>query len=635
MYSLPSNYIGNSMRYLAAILLALLTVPVLPAQQADEDGQLAKYLARARTAQVKEDFVTAGQAYQQAVRLRPDIPELWANLGLMQHETGEKTSAMVSFRKALTLNSKLFVPNLFLGIDLTEAGSPKEAIPYLLVAETLSPADVQAPLAQARAYAASQRTLDAGDAYTRALSINPSNSDAWFGLGMMSLRQVEADTRRLISESPKSPYLASLQALVFSEEGKLPQASEQYQALLASPGAPYCSQVEYALVLARQQASQASTKDELPETDELPRNSNCAIAPLARINRALHAGTYNDAWNDLMNLDPLSREVLRANMDLLWTGLSPQQLEQVEDSLGSASSRLPEDISAALRSSLHRTTPEVELIASNSCGTKGPDRPPAPSSAGTLSPVECAYYTGDYRKASHEARRLTAAAATHTSGLYWEIRADQRLATAALAQAEETATQNSSKIAVLIGDLYRQKQQYDAALSQYQKALRLNPSDSGAMLGLATTYFLENKQDEALASARTALAADPTEPRLNLLVAEVLTARGDYADAELALKKSLKADPELLPRVHELLGRCYASTDKVNDAIREFNFALPSDEDGSIHYQLARLYQKNGDTPAMKSAMEISKRLHKERLDRSYVAMATIRQASSTPKPTF
>ena len=141
------------------------------------------------------------------------------------------------------------------GIDLTDAGSPKEAILYLLAAETLSPADVQAPLALARAYAASQRTLDASDEYARALSIDPSNSDAWFGLGMMSLRQVEADTRRLISESPKSPYLASLQALVFSEEGKLPQATEQYKALLASPGAPYCSQVEYALVLARQRAS--------------------------------------------------------------------------------------------------------------------------------------------------------------------------------------------------------------------------------------------------------------------------------------------------------------------------------------------------------------------------------------------
>ena len=188
---------------------------------------------------------------------------------------------MLSFRKALALNSKLFVPNLFLGIDLTDAGSPREAIPYLLAAETLSPADVQAPLALARAYAASQRTLDAGDAYTRALSINPSNSDAWFGLGMMSLRQVEADTRRLISESPKSTYLASLQALVFSEEGKLPQATEQYKALLASPGAPYCSQVEYALVLARQQASVRRAR---------LNDSKCAIAPLARINKALRAG---------------------------------------------------------------------------------------------------------------------------------------------------------------------------------------------------------------------------------------------------------------------------------------------------------------------------------------------------------
>ena len=87
--------------------------------------------------------------------------------------------------------------------------------------------------------------------------------------------------------------------------------------------------------------------------------------------------------------------------------------------------------------------------------------------------------------------------------------------------------------------------------------------------------------------------------------------------------------------MHELLGRCYASTDKVNDAIREFTLALPGDEDGSIHYELARLYRKNGDMPAMKSALEVSERLHKERLDRAHVAMAAIQQASSSPKPTF
>lgn len=613
------------MKYLATILLALLTVPVLPAQQPDADNLLDNLLAKARVAQSNDDFVAAEQAYQQAVHIRPDIPELWANLGLMQHQIGQKKNAILSFRKALARNTGLLVPNLFLGIDLIDSGSPSEAIPYLLAAEKLQPGDIQAPLALGRAYAALQRNLDAGDAYTRALSIDPGNSDAWFGVGMMSLRQVETDTRRLISESPKSTYLTSLQALVFAEEGKLPQAAERYEMLLASPAAPYCSRAEYVLLLARQRESGDETLDD----------SMCAITPLVRMNKALRVGDYNGAWHDLLTLNRLSREVLRSNLDLLWTGLSAQQLEQVAGSLDMATSQLPEDLLAALRSSLHQTSPEVEMFVSKSCGTKGPDGPTVPSSAGSISPVECAYYTGDYRRASQEARRLTAAAATHTSGLYWEIRADQRLATAALARAEETATKNSSRIAVLMGDLYRQKQQYGAALSEYQKALRLNPSDSGAMLGTATAYFLEAKYDEALASAQKALAADPREPRLNLLVGEILIARGLYPGAELALNKSLKADPELLPRVHELLGRCYASTDRANDAIREFTLALPSDEDGSVHYELALLYRKNGNIAAMKSALEISQRLHRERLNEAQVAMAAVQQASSSPKQTF
>ena len=215
------------MKYLATILFALLAVPVLPAQQ--PDALLDNVLAKARVAQSNDDFVAAEQAYQQAVHIRPDIPELWANLGLMQHQIGQKKNAIMSFRKALARNDGLLVPNLFLGIDLIDSGSSSEAIPYLLAAEKLQPGDIQVPLALGRAYAALQRNLDAGDAYTRALAINSGNSDAWFGLGMMSLRQVETDTRRLISESPKSTYLTSLQALVFAEEGKLSQATERYQ----------------------------------------------------------------------------------------------------------------------------------------------------------------------------------------------------------------------------------------------------------------------------------------------------------------------------------------------------------------------------------------------------------------------
>jgi tetratricopeptide (TPR) repeat protein len=543
----------------------------------------------------------------------------------MQHQVGQKARAMASFRKALAAKSTLFVPNLFLGIDLIDSGAPNEAIPYLIKAERLNPADVQAPLASGRAYAALRRPLDASDAYARALSIDARNSDAWFGLGMMSLRQVEGDTRLLIGESPQSSELMSLEALVFAEEGKLSQATQQYKTLLASPGAPTCSQFEYALVLAQ----------EGEPAGNLPGDDKCAIGRLVQMNQRLRGGAYDDAWNDLSRLDEQDREVLRANMDLLWAGLSARQLEEVGGSLDAAASRLPEDVMAALRSSLHRTAPEVDLFGSRSCGVRESNGPEAHSNGSALSSIECAYYTGDYLKASQDARRLTAAAATRTSGLYWEIRADQRLATAALAKAEETATADSSKIAVLIGDIYRQKQQYESAVAEYRKALRANPNNAGAMLGMATAYFLENKPDEALNAAQAALTADPAEPRLNLLVGEVLTTKGDYIGAEAALKKSLKADPELLPRVHELLGRCYASTDNGSDAIREFTLALAGDQDGSIHYELARLYRKNGDIPAMKSALAVSERLRKERLDRGNAAMAAVREASSPPKAAF
>ena len=46
-------------------------------------------------------------------------------------------------------------------------------------------------------------------------------------------------------------------------------------------------------------------------------------------------------------------------------------------------------------------------------------------------------------------------------------------------------------------------------------------------------------------------------------------------------------------------------------AITEYQLGLASDEDGSIHYQLARLYLKTGDTAAAAEQMQISKQLRK------------------------
>ena len=43
-------------------------------------------------------------------------------------------------------------------------------------------------------------------------------------------------------------------------------------------------------------------------------------------------------------------------------------------------------------------------------------------------------------------------------------------------------------------------------------------------------------------------------------MAEALIDQHDYAEAEPYLKKSLNAKPQMLPRIHALIGKAYAET---------------------------------------------------------------------------
>jgi predicted Zn-dependent protease len=83
----------------------------------------------------------------------------------------------------------------------------------------------------------------------------------------------------------------------------------------------------------------------------------------------------------------------------------------------------------------------------------------------------------------------------------------------------------------------------------------------------------------------------------------------------------LNTKPEFVFRVHALLGKVYAKTNRTREAIVELKLGLPSDKDGSLHYQIARLYLKVGDPDSAKQAFAVSKQLHREGLVRATVAM--------------
>jgi predicted Zn-dependent protease len=101
---------------------------------------------------------------------------------------------------------------------------------------------------------------------------------------------------------------------------------------------------------------------------------------------------------------------------------------------------------------------------------------------------------------------------------------------------------------------------------------------------------------------------------------EILCARNEYAEAETFLKKSLNTKPEFVSRVHALLGNVHAKTNRTQEAIAELKLALDSDKDGSLHYQIARLYLKVGERELANQAFETSKQIQREGLTRATVA---------------
>jgi len=179
---------------------------------------------------------------------------------------------------------------------------------------------------------------------------------------------------------------------------------------------------------------------------------------------------------------------------------------------------------------------------------------------------------------------------------------------------------NSARSHLLLGDIYRQRKAFNAALNEYKKALAIAPDDPAAMLGMASSYLGNDDIDKTIETAKTALQHSPDDPELNLLMAESLIAHHNFAGAKPFLNKSLKAKPQMLPHVHALLGEVYADAGETQEAIAQLKMGAESDEDGGIHYQLSRLYRETGDSKSAAEALAQMKILRTQQREREATA---------------
>jgi predicted Zn-dependent protease len=618
------------------VLMAAISTVGVRAIQPDNDEKLQSYLAAAQQAAARKDFSSAADSYKQAVELSPRTAELWTNLGLMYHQTSNFPEAIKSFTEAARLKPTLYVPELFLGIDNLEMKQTETAIPFLQKAEKLNPKDPQAPITLGRAYAIADNGNGASDAYWRAVTLAPQNGNAWLGLGMAYLEQVDSDARFITSTYKNSNYDLLRASELFADQGKLVQAARAYKTALSQPSPAPCSHAGYAIVLLRQKAA-AEAKTELDR--EATTTPGCPLTRLGVAALQLMQGDTANALGKLIDLWDVDPGFLRENLPMLRDGISTEQSQKLSDLAkeAQAENKVPaafvDSIQVALKSDAPIAAIPTESESDIPDAEKAP-LPPTPQDAeklylsgqyrkctnslrprlGTLTQrslallAPCAFYTGDYRTAEQAARRLAAKATTRPVGLYWESKADQKLAVAALVYAGQIDA-DSPRMHVLLGDTYRQRRKWGEAETEYRKALQLDPESRSGQLGLAIALFQDGINEDALKMDNEILQKDPDDPHANLLAAEIMVAHHQFADAEAYLNRCSKIEPEFMPRVHALLGEVYANTNRTTEALAEFKLGSAGDEDGSLHYQMARLYQRAGNTKAAEQAFQDSKRL--------------------------
>jgi predicted Zn-dependent protease len=200
--------------------------------------------------------------------------------------------------------------------------------------------------------------------------------------------------------------------------------------------------------------------------------------------------------------------------------------------------------------------------------------------------LECEFQAGRYAKVLEMAQPLGTAASR-----YWTSRAADVLAREAFDRL--TALPPSPEAALVRVEVFRAQRRYAQSKEELQKAVAAWPEDRRIRRELANLHFIAHEHAEARTILEALLKAEPESAELNLMLGETWIESRDPAKAIPPLEKAVAADPKRL-RARALLGRAYVEDGQAARGVPHLEAALPTDEDGSVHLQLARAYRETG-----------------------------------------
>jgi len=132
---------------------------------------------------------------------------------------------------------------------------------------------------------------------------------------------------------------------------------------------------------------------------------------------------------------------------------------------------------------------------------------------------------------------------------------------------------------IRLGDKFRLRGKYEAALSQYEEALKKEPHNPLILNKIAKVYLSLNKKEEAEKKLLNAIETNPNYGASYFHLANLYLSEKKYKEAEENYQEYLQINP-FDPYLHKNLGFLYLESNETLKAKKEFLIAkklLPSD----------------------------------------------------------
>ncbi len=220
-----------------------------------------------------------------------------------------------------------------------------------------------------------------------------------------------------------------------------------------------------------------------------------------------------------------------------------------------------------------------------------------------LGEMDCEVERYECLFAQRKTEQLAAAVANvgTPEGLFWRAQAGNILAAQAFDKLD--GLKPSVALHSVRAELFKSRRQFPQAAEQWKQALTLAPDDEDLRAELAIALFQSRQFDEAEPYLKGLLGKFPKESNWPFMLGDILLNRQEVEAAVPLLEKSVALQNDLLP-AHHALGRSYMQLGRDADAIGSLKLALPLDNDGSLHYQLAQAYRATGDRDAAAPVLE-------------------------------